>query len=439
MIARPGDASPLARLRLRLTAWYVGTFLVILALLGGGLFVIVRGQLSQQLDASLADATAEIARAAATRELEATTARGKVVDAVEELRIPERQLFLFAADATPLVPASPPEWTARVAAATAGDSVVVGSHEAAHAHELRYRGERRTLPSGTRIVAVAAADRIELESRYAALIAAFGAAAAAGLIMVGAGGWLLVRKSTQPVEATMERMRRFMADAAHELRTPVTVIRSRADVALQRPRDAGELAATVRVMGAEARRLGRIVDDLMTLARADAGDRSIEMRPVSLDDVVASAVETARAMADARGVALDVARFEEAWVNGDEHLLHQLVMILLDNGVKFTPSGGRVTVEVATAGDRASVAVRDTGQGISATELPHLFDRFFRGDLARTRGEPSGTGAGGAGLGLSIARWIADLHGAVIAVQSAGAGAGAEFRVTFPRIRPDDS
>lgn len=420
-------ALPLSRLRLRLTAWYLGTMLVILLLLGGGLFVTIRGQLSRQLDTSLADATAEIARAAATREVETVTARGAVVDAVEELRIPERQLFLFDGAGRALVPAESPGWATAVARVAARDSVSTGDHAMGDEHTVRYRAERAVLPSGTAVIAVAAADRVELEDRYASLIAAFGAAAIAGLALAGAGGWLLVRKSTEPAEATMERMRQFMADAAHELRTPVTALRSRADVALQRERAHAELVDTIRIVGAEAARLGRIVDDLMTLARADAGERQVQMRRLSLDDVAFHATDAVRAMADARGVKLDVAEFDEAWVSGDEGLLHQLLLILLDNAVKFTPSGGTVTVRVGTTGGQATVAVSDTGRGITAEDLPHIFDRFFRGDAARTRVE----GRSGAGLGLSIAKWIAELHGATIAVRSSP-DHGAEFRVTFP-------
>src|SRR6185437_6804768 len=112
----------------------------------------------------------------------------------------------------------------------------------------------------------AVADKVELEDRYASLIATFGAAAAAALLLVVAGGWFLVRKSTAPVERTIEHMRRFMADAAHELRTPLTVVRSRADVALQQPRSPAEYAEALRGIERESRRLGSIVDDLLILA-----------------------------------------------------------------------------------------------------------------------------------------------------------------------------
>jgi signal transduction histidine kinase len=424
-------AFTLARLRLQLTAWYVVTLVAILVLLGGGLFVAIRGQLASQLDRSLADATTEVARAARTRESEAATARGQVVDAVEELRIPERMLYLLDANGAPVVPKSAPDWVREAAARAAQNGMVQLNHDSDADRTLRLRAERFSLASGAPMVAVATADEIELEDRYASLIAAFSVAAAMALLLVAAGGWFLVRKSTRPVEESMDRMRRFMADAAHELRTPITVLRSRADVTLQQPREPAELVASLRAMDAESRRLGRIVDDLMTLARADAGERPIERRRVSLDDIALDAADAARAMADAKGVSMQMSEFEEAWVDGDPALLRQLLMVLLDNAVKFTPPGGTVTLAVGVRAGRPTVEVKDTGVGIPAADLSHIFDRFYRGDPARTRGTEPSDQNGGAGLGLSIARWIAEAHGAAIEVQSAS-DVGSTFAVTFP-------
>ena len=428
-------AFTLARLRLQLTAWYVVTLVAILVLLGGGLFVAIRGQLASQLDRSLADATTEIARAARTRELEATTTRGQVVDAVEELRIPERSLYLLDVAGTPVVPKAAPRWVRTAAALAVRDSVAQLAYDAEFDRTLRLRAERFSLASGAPMIAVATADEIELEDRYASLIAAFGAAAAVALLLVAAGGWFLVRKSTRPVEESMDRMRRFMADAAHELRTPITVLRSRADVTLQRPREPAELIASLRAMDAESRRLGRIVDDLMTLARADAGERVIERRRVSLDDIALDAADAARAMADAKGVAMQMSEFDEAWVDGEPVSLRQLLMILLDNAVKFTPAGGTVTLAVGVRSGHPTLEVKDSGAGISAADLPQIFDRFYRGDPARTRGAESSDQTGGAGLGLSIAKWIADVHGAVIEVES-DPESGATFTVRFPTATP---
>src|SRR5881275_2991868 len=203
---------PLARLRLGLTAWYLATFGAILVLLGAGLFVVIGRQFAQQLDDSLHDATVELERAARIREMESRTARGQVVDAVEELHIPERTLYLFDDAGTPVTPPQAAEWIR----AAARDASRIGradrDQDPHRGNTLRLHAERFTLASGAPMVAVAVADKVELEDRYAALIATFGGTAAAALLLVVAGGWFLVRKSTAPVERTIEHMRRFMAD-----------------------------------------------------------------------------------------------------------------------------------------------------------------------------------------------------------------------------------
>src|SRR5256885_4957901 len=269
---------PLARLRLGLTAWYLATFGAILVLLGAGLFVVIGRQFAQQLDDSLHDATVEVERAARIREMESRTARGQVVDAVEELHIPDGSLCLFSGGAEPVTPARTPQWIALAARDALHAGSVQREQDPHRGNTLRLRAERFTLASGAPMVAVAVADKVELEDRYAALIATFGAAAAAALLLVVVGGWFLVRKSTAPVERTIEHMRRFMADAAHELRTPLTVLRSRAEVALQQPRAASEYEEALRGIESETKRLGTLVEDLLILARADARERPIVRR-----------------------------------------------------------------------------------------------------------------------------------------------------------------
>jgi signal transduction histidine kinase len=431
-----GPLQPLGRLRLRLTAWYAATFFVILALLGAGLFATIRHQFAVQLDASLREATTELARAARIREMEATSAQGRVVDAVEELRIPDRSLFLLDTAGNPVTPASADAWIRLAAREASADDAVDASHHAASDRLLRLHAERFALASGVPLIAVAVADNIELEDRYAALIAAFGGAALVAIVLVAAGGWILVRESTAPVERTIEHMRRFMADAAHELRTPISVLRARAEVALQQEREPEAYVAALRGIEAESERLGRIVEDLLTLARADAGERPIERSRVCLDDLALDAAGAAAAMASGKGIHLEVDDFAETVVEGDPALLRQLAMILLDNAVKFTDRGGTVRVRVGAPGGRPTLAVEDSGAGIPAEQLPHVFERFYRGDPARTRtgAEPSG-GNGrlekGAGLGLSIARWIAEAHGATIAMDST-VGEGTSATVRFP-------
>jgi signal transduction histidine kinase len=422
---------PLRQLRRRLTAWYVVTFCAILLLLGGGLFVSIRHQLSTQLDESLQGATSELVRAARIREIEAG-ASGRVVDAVEELHIPDRNLFLLDTAGRPVRPDTAPIWVREAARMTRSAVTREVVREEPSEVQLRLHAERFVLASGTPMVAVAVADQVELEDRYAALIAAFGAAALMAVVLVAIGGSFLVQQSLLPIERSIAYMRRFMADAAHEMRTPLTVIRSRAEVALQQPRLPGEYIEAMQGVEAETRRLGRIVDDLLTLARADAGERLRDFTRVFLDDVVSDAAGAAAAMAQTRGVVFTFDEFEESPVDGDRALLHQLAMLLLDNAVKFTPAGGRVAVRVGVAAGCARLIVEDTGPGIPADQLPHIFERFYRGDPARSRGS-AGSAIDGAGLGLAIAKWIVELHGAGIDVQST-VGHGTRMTVLFPRV-----
>jgi signal transduction histidine kinase len=265
---------------------------------------------------------------------------------------------------------------------------------------------------------------VELEDEYASLVEAFAAAALAALLLVSAGSYVLVRKSTAPIERSMQQMRRFMADAAHELRTPITILRTRAEVASAEARDPGRDRATLEAIEREAARLGAIAGDLLTLARADAGEWPVAREPLYLDDAAAAAVDTVKALARSKGVMLDVGAFEEAPIIGDPALVRQLLLAVLDNAIKYTPSGGHVRLDVAAQNGAAVVAVTDTGVGIPTEALPLVFERFYRAEPARRQVE-------GAGLGLAIARWIAHAHGARIELTST-LGQGTSVTIKFP-------
>ena len=421
---------PLVRLRRRLTAWYAATFGLILVLLGGGLYVAIHAQIKRQLRDSLADATTELVGAARIRERESKGATGDVVDAVDELRIPDRVLYLLDSAGTPIKPDSATHWIRSAARHAAADGAFSNEKDIGADHTLSLHAERFRLASGQPLVAVAVADQVELADRYAALIAAFGSVALAAVVLVLAGGYFLVQKSTAPVERSIAYTRRFMADAAHELRTPIAVLRTRADVALQAARSPDEYTAALRGMAHEATRLGRVVDDLLMLARADAGERPVARERFFLDDVVIDAAVSVRTLAQAAGVELMMEEFEETPVVGDAALVRELVVVLLDNAVKFTPGGGTVRVRVQPL-PVPTLNVEDTGCGIPAGQLPHVFERFYRGDPSRPRD-------GGAGLGLSIAQWIAAQHGARVILTSE-AGQGARATVVFPRAGPGGS
>lgn len=420
----PQPNTSLRRLRLQLTGWYAGVFTLVLVLLGAGLFLTIRQQMSRRLDGSLAAAAAALERAERIREAERASARGAVVDAVEELHIPERSLYLLDGDAVPVTPPDVADWIREAARGAVRSGHDYTNLDAPDHRELRLYAERFTGASGAAYIAAVMADRGELEDEYASLIEAFAVAALAGLALIAGGGYVLVRKSTAPAERSMDQMRRFVADAAHELRTPITVLRTRAEVALAQPRDPDRDAATLAAIERETARLGGIAGDLLTLARADAGDRPLGRQPVYLDDAAAGAVDAAQALAHAKQVALAVGSFDEARVIGDPDLIRRLLLIVLDNAIKFTPAGGAVRLDVSTADGQATAVVTDTGIGIAPEQLPHVFERFYRGDPARRQ-------ADGAGLGLAIARWIADAHGARIDIASQ-VGAGTRVTLTFP-------
>ena len=415
----------LIRLRLRLTIWYVATLGLIIVLLGAGLFAVITYQISQQLDDSLRDATMELVRAARIRELEQGSVRGHLIDAVDELNIPDRVLYLLDLNGQPVKPAKVDAWITQAAKQAGRTGQTTLQRDTRDEKTLRLHAIRFKLASGQHLVAVAVADQEELEDRYADLIAAFVAIALLALVLVAGGGFLLVRKSTAPIERSMEFMRRFMADAAHELRTPITILRTRAEIALQQPRDTANYVSALRGIEVESRRLGGIVDSLLVLARADTGERQIEKQRIFLDDIAIDAAGAAQVVARQKNVEITVDDFEEAPIEGDAALIRQLAMILLDNAVKFTDPGGEVHVSVAAPDGTPTFSVDDTGIGIRQDELSRVFQRFFRGESARSRTD-------GAGLGLSIASWIAREHGATISLKSEP-GKGTKVVVTFPR------
>ena len=230
------------------------------------------------------------------------------------------------------------------------------------------------------------------------------------------------------LEASVRRITQFTADASHELRAPVSLIRTTAEVAtLNRDRTAREYLEALDDILEESERTSQVVDSLMLLARADSGKESLELVPVDARSVVHSAAEQGERLARNHGVEFKVTiPADRIPIQADADALRRALLILMDNAVKYTSRGGIVEVAL-TKGDGLAVAsVSDTGIGIAAPDLAHIFDRFWRADKARSREQ------GGAGLGLSIANWIVDMHGGTIAVQSQ-LGKGSVFEIRVPR------
>jgi len=231
------------------------------------------------------------------------------------------------------------------------------------------------------------------------------------------------------VDQSFERQRRFMSDASHELRTPAAILRGESEVALSRAeRPAEEYRESLAVLHAEAQRLTQIVEDLFTLTRADAGQYPLSPKEFYLDELVADCTHAARSLALAKQIALTCEVPEELPIRADEALLRRMILNLLDNAIKYTPARGGIAVSCERSGNEYALNVTDSGPGIPEGLHQRVFERFFRADKARTRSENDG---GGAGLGLSIARWIAEAHhGRLVLARSDSSGS------TFTALLP---
>ena len=231
------------------------------------------------------------------------------------------------------------------------------------------------------------------------------------------------------LQAAFERQRQFVADASHELRTPLTIVNLEASRALSSRRTSQEYQSALNVIQSENEFMTHLVNDLLILARMDSGQMVLEKKPLDLSDISLDAVERLAPLAERKKVSLETGDLPEVNILGDRQYLLQMVSNLVENGINYT-SGDvrRVKVETGADGDSAWLRVSDTGAGIPPEALPHLFDRFYRVDNARTRnGDETPSGIG---LGLSIVQWIVQAHGGTINVESV-VGTGTTFEVRF--------
>ena len=476
-------------LRWRLTFWYSGVLALVLTI-----FAVVSLLVLARVLASRSDRFLEEARGAYLVELhveldELGTVEAAARAAVRDTRFRDTWMFVFDSTGMLLargdVPDSDGSWRHL---RSSPDSVTATARRlalSAHAGptfttvadaEGSYRALSESLRLGNRRLAVVA-----LQARHPILETvkqvATGYLLVIPLVLVVAavGGSLLARRALEPMaemtrrtraigatnlnarlsvtdphdevgqlavvvndllarlEAAITQQRRFVADASHELRTPVTTVWAEADVALgvaSRPEQ--EYRDSLRVVRDAGRRLSRIVEDLFLLTRIDAGHLPILPEPLYLDELLLDVTRSLRAQALGRSVRIEVVSAPESPFVGDAGLLGRLLLNLLDNAIKHSPIGGVVRIELARTGEQFRIAVSDEGPGIPESARERVFERFFRADPSRTRGERSATG--GAGLGLAIARWIAEAHGGALAhAAPARAGSvGATFVVTLP-------
>lgn len=240
------------------------------------------------------------------------------------------------------------------------------------------------------------------------------------------------------LDRSFQQARRFSADASHELKTPLTAIRGEAEVALMGEMAPEEYRRTIRSILESAERMSEVVESLLLLSKVDAGQSLMRSEPVELGGLVLAAIDAMEPVAREQGVELTVGEMADPVISGDPLWLNQVVTNLISNGLKYTPTGGRVTVSLEETEDAAMLCVRDTGVGISADDLPYIFERFYRVDQGRARSRrPDGKQPGGTGLGLSITRWAVEQHGGSIDVTSEP-GKGSEFRVRLPLAGSED-
>jgi len=437
--AAEGDARLIRSVRWRLLAWSGGTTLLVLLVLGAALYFTVAKTLDANGIAVLGSRADQIV-SAVTHERPAGD------------RPPTDFLFggggtfaiIIAPDGTTIgppqfsVPAGLPDHDAATSASANGDgrdvrlrtvSFTDASGDEAVAVPVRQLTLTGQSTAGTFYVQVLQDRTAEARTLDSILIVLAIGSVVVVLVAVGFGS-IYARRALVPSRdslaaqrAALGRQREFAADASHELRTPLTVIRSSVEY-LRRHADepVAKVADALEDIDAEVAQLTSMVDDLLLLARSDSGAITLERVPLELDDVAGEAAAALAGPAAARGVHV-VVDPEPAPLSGDPARLRQLVTILIDNAIRHSPSGSEVRVAVRAADGRATVSVADHGPGIRPSDLPHVFDRFWRAPDAPD---------GGTGLGLAIAKWIAERHGGSVVASSPETG-GALFVVSLPQ------
>jgi heavy metal sensor kinase len=442
----------------RLTLWYIAVLALVLIAFSLGVSSFFARSLYNRLDSTLQAVLEAVVVSLGRETMEGETYQKAAVSTVRELFFPHHALAIFDAEGrllaeqasqdhshAPVLEAGPVP-TARPTLYTV-DEPATGED-----HRCRVALQRVEMGAAAEAYVVVVSRSLTAVTKELALLRhILSAAVPLALLFTGLGGWFLARKSLAPVMAMAQqaqrigaatldqrlpvanphdelghlaasfnallsrlsdafaRQRQFMADASHELRTPLSVVHTTTAVTLERAqRTEGEYRDALKIITEQTRRLTRIVEDMFLLARADAGHQPLHPSQFYLDELLAEAARAASVLSARKGVAMVLAPGPEALYHGDHDLLRQMLLNLLDNAIKYTPPGGSIHVCLQQHATQYRITVADTGIGIPPEAQPHLFERFYRVDQARTRTE-LGNGSG-AGLGLAIARWIAEAH-----------------------------
>jgi two-component system, OmpR family, sensor kinase len=469
-------------LRFRLTFWYATLLAVPLIVFAVVCYVVFSRALLSRTDRFIDDALAAFSRELLAERRATSTLEQAMQTTIAEVRFPDLRITILDSAGKILVSTSavhPDDVADRQPTRATDDAIAAflrtatGGARSATLGDGRaaYRVLARSLDLRGRPLTIAAAYPLsDIEEVLARIRDLFSIAIPLLVLSAACGGYFLAKRSLSPVSAmasraaaitsanlherlpvgggeelaglatvvnalldrlerSFDQQRRFMADASHELRTPTSILRTEADVTLSRDhRTEDEYRGSVVVIRDAARRLTRIVDDLFLLARADSGQLITRQDSLYLDEIVHDAVRGVRHVAEARSVHVNLGPVVEAPFMGDADLLGRVLLNLLDNAIKYSPAGGTVGVTMTRNDGQFAITVADAGPGIPPDAQARVFERFFRADPARARGDASS----GAGLGLAIARRISELHGGSLDLMESRPGLTA-FRVTFPR------
>jgi signal transduction histidine kinase len=518
--------------RFRLTVWYLVVFGSLLVLFSSFVYASIMRELQARLDRSLSDS---LETAASVLKGEVDENLGNIAagapEALAEVRFPNAHILVIL-DGRVIARQSPDGQDISIPAEALGP-ITEGAPVMTTVKTLTPDGARLALLNvglgNQACILVAAHPLADIASQLASIRRTFYLALPCALLIAGLGGFLMAKKSLDPVmemseqaerigatnlherlhvkhrtdelgrlagvfnellsrlDGSFQGMRQFMADASHELRTPLAIIRGEADIALSQDREQGEYRAALEIIQDETARLSRIVEDMLELARADAGQRPLNKSRFYINDVVEECCRSMHILSGAKGVSLDLTPSPDIAITADEDLIRRMLMSLLDNAIKYTPAGGSISVVVrgrsglqgfcepqasseassgpgsgpsissespgysgtrtsaglpkasgslflgpqallrakASGPDTVDIEISDTGIGVPAELASEVFHRFYRGEHARTE-HPRGTG-----LGLAIARWIAESHGGSISV-AGNNESGSTFTVSLP-------
>ena len=442
--------------RARLTLFYVTALAAALVVVGGLIYVLLARALYSRIDDNL-HALLQITGTSLSNDLaEGQDLEDAARSTAAELSSRLQMLAIYDGEGRLLAEggrdddlhiALPPLQTIPTAEATL--MTVAEAEDADDRHRLAVR--RLTIePPGAKYIVVAGSSLEPTDEELEALREILLYVVPIALALAGVGGWFLAHRSLAPVvtmadrarqigvedlsarlpvanpgdelgrlattfnellgrlEASLIQQRQFMADASHELRTPVTTTRTAASVALQKPhRDEPHYREALQIIEQQTVRLSRIVEDMFTLARADAGNYPVRRDRMYLDEVIDESVRAARVLASTTDVTIELHNLQSASLTGDEDLIRRLVGNLLDNAIRHTRPGSVVRIELQKEPGKYAIAVTDRGSGIPLQAQPHIFERFYRVDASRSPRQSDG----GAGLGLALTRWIANVHG----------------------------